>query len=82
MINDSIEKSHELLKSFELLTSIPGIGKQTAIAFITDVPELGKIKIPALSALIGVAPFNSDSGTIKKQRRIYGGRSNVRRVLY
>jgi transposase len=82
LIDKYISSSQELTKHLELMTSIPGIGKQTAIAFITDVPELGNIDTPALSALIGVAPFASDSGTIKKQRRIYGGRTNVRQVLY
>lgn len=82
LIDEYIISSQEFTKRVELMTSIPGIGKQTAVAFITDVPELGNIDTPALSALIGVAPFASDSGTIKKQRKIYGGRTNVRQVLY
>ncbi|MBL0941243.1 MAG: IS110 family transposase [Alphaproteobacteria bacterium] len=66
----------------ELLTSIPGVGEQTALAMITGVPELGKADHKSLSSLIGVSPFNRDSGKRRGQRRIKGGRAHVRKALY
>lgn len=66
----------------ELLLTIPGVGEQAAVTLIAEVPELGKIDRRRISALIGVAPFNCDSGNYRGRRRIYGGRMSVRNVLY
>lgn len=65
-----------------LLRSVPGVGPVTAATLLACVPELGTLSRHKIAALIGVAPFAQDSGRWKGQRRITGGRSVVRRVLY
>jgi len=66
----------------ELLRSVPGIGPTTARTLLAEVPELGRLDRRAIAALIGVAPFNCDSGTHRGQRHIWGGRTAVRSTLY
>jgi transposase len=66
----------------ELLRSVPGIGPTTARTLLAEVPELGHLDRRAIAALIGVAPFNCDSGTHRGQRHIWGGRAAVRSTLY
>ena len=66
----------------ELLLSVPGIGRITAWTLLSDVPELGHISGNQVAALVGVAPLNRDSGTLRGHRSIWGGRPTVRRVLY
>lgn len=64
------------------LTSIKGVGPVTAVTFVADIPELGTLSNKEISALVGVAPFCRDSGTMKGKRTIWGGRSQVRSILY
>ena len=64
------------------LQSIPGIGPVTAAALLAEVPELGACTRQQVAALVGVAPFNRDSGTWRGRRRVWGGRAQVRAVLY
>lgn len=66
----------------DLLTSVPGIGDTVARALIADLPELGSLTRRRIAALVGVAPFNRDSGTMRGRRSIAGGRHNVRTVLF
>lgn len=66
----------------KLLSGIPGIGELSVGLLIGDVPELGQIGNRQLSAVIGVAPFNHDSGKRRGKRCISGGRQDVRNVLY
>jgi transposase len=66
----------------DLLRSVPGIGPTTARTFIAELPELGRLDRRAIAALVGVAPFNCDSGRHRGQRHIWGGRASVRAVLY
>jgi transposase len=66
----------------DLLRSIPGIGPITAATLLSQLPELGQLDRKAIAKLVGVAPLNHDSGTLRGQRRIWGGRSAVRAVLY
>lgn len=66
----------------DLLQSIPGIGVTVARTLVVDLPELGQLSAKQLAALVGVAPFNRDSGKLKGRRRIQGGRSRVRSMLY
>jgi transposase len=65
-----------------LLQSVPGIGPVTSFAMIADLPELGKLDRQKISKLVGVAPLNRDSGQQRGSRHIYGGRGQLRRVLY
>ena len=66
----------------ELLSSVPGIGSTTARSLIADLPELGTLGRKAVAALVGLAPFNRDSGTLRGRRTILGGRASVRTALY
>jgi len=66
----------------EQLAGVSGVGPVTVATLITDVPELGKLTRREISALIGVAPFNHDSGKMKGKRSVFGGRGKVRRCLY
>ncbi|HFJ3369368.1 TPA: IS110 family transposase [Salmonella enterica] len=66
----------------KLLSKVPGIGELSVGLLIGDVPELGNIGNRQLSAVIGVAPFNHDSGKRRGKRCISGGRQNVRNVLF
>ena len=64
------------------LTSVPGVGQVTALTLIAELPELGELNRKQIAALVGVAPFNRDSGQYRGQRRISGGRATVRTALY
>ena len=64
------------------LQEVPGIGKQTASTLITSLPELGQVSHKQIAALVGVAPFNHDSGHMRGHRQIWGGRAVVRTALY
>src|SRR5215469_18400899 len=63
-------------------SSVPGVGRVLTVALLSDLPELGRLNRCEIAALAGVAPFNCDSGTLRGQRRIQGGRKRLRRVLY
>jgi transposase len=65
-----------------LLRSVPGVGEVLSRTMQASLPELGQLERRGISALVGVAPFARDSGTLKGQRRIWGGRADVRSVLY
>jgi len=65
-----------------LLTSVPGVGTQTARTLLACLPELGDISRQAVAALVGVAPINRDSGTMRGKRTTWGGRKVVRSALY
>jgi transposase len=65
-----------------LLRSVPGVGPVTSSTLLVDLPELGQLDRRKIAALVGVAPFNRDSGQWRGKRAIWGGRSDVRAVLY
>lgn len=65
-----------------LLGSVKGVGDATIATLIAEVPELGKLSRREIGALVGVVPFNRDSGTMCGKRTIFGGRATVRRALY
>jgi transposase len=65
-----------------LLTSAKGIGPQSVAMLIGEVPELGRLSNRQISKLVGVAPLNRDSGTMRGKRTIFGGRAHVRSALY
>jgi transposase len=66
----------------DLLRSMGGVGKVTARTLLAELPELGSLTRKKIASLVGVAPFNQDSGLFAGQRRIEGGRAHVRTVLY
>ena len=65
-----------------LLRSAKGVGDATLSTLIAEVPELGKLNRREISALIGLAPMNHDSGTLRGKRAIAGGRAFPRQALY
>jgi transposase len=67
---------------FAQLAGIKGVGPVTVATLLADLPELGTLDRRQIAALVGLAPFNSDSGKKQGRRRISGGRSSVRRTLY
>ena len=66
----------------ELLRSTPGVGPVLSMTLLSDLPELGALNRGEIAALVGVAPFNRDSGTLRGKRTVWGGRSQVRAALY
>ena len=65
-----------------LLRSVPGVGEQLSLTLLAELPELGRLDRRQAAALVGVAPFNRDSGRLRGRRTIWGGRARVRAVLY
>jgi transposase len=66
----------------DLLQSVPGVGPVCARTLLLELPELGTLTRQQIAALVGVAPLNCDSGTLRGRRTIWGGRAHVRTVLY
>jgi transposase len=66
----------------EILQSTPGVGPILSRMLVAEVPELGVLNRQEIAALIGVAPLNRDSGTVRGKRAVWGGRAHVRAVLY
>ncbi|TNG03954.1 MAG: IS110 family transposase [Gammaproteobacteria bacterium] len=66
----------------DMLMSAKGVGKVVAYTLMSELPELGKLNRKEIAALVGVAPMNRDSGSYRGRRRVSGGRSKVRTVLY
>lgn len=81
-IASSIKTNTLWQKKAGILTSCKGIGKVTAITMLSLLPELGALNRRKISALVGVSPFNRDSGRVRGKRYIFGGRAAVRAVLY
>lgn len=80
MVAEHVEQHHaELAKA---LRSVPGIGAASVAVVLADLPELGKLDRRRIAALVGVAPLNRDSGKMRGQRSIWGGRASVRGILY
>lgn len=77
-----ISKKEELSKRKELLMTCKSVGNVSSTALIGCLPELGSLTRSEISALVGVAPYNDDSGSKEKKRKIRGGRSHVRTMLY
>jgi transposase len=65
-----------------LLGEVKGVGKATISTLLAEVPELGELSGREISALVGVAPINRDSGTLRGKRTTFGGRPQVRKVLF
>jgi transposase len=71
-----------MAQRYELLTSMPGVGPVLAVTLLALLPELGQMSRKQVAALVGVAPYDFDSGKLKGMRCIWGGRAPIRRVLY
>lgn len=77
-----VKENPELRDKANILASIPGIGVASAALLVAYLPELGKISGPQISALVGVCPYNNESGKYNGKRFIKGGRPVPRRALY
>jgi transposase len=81
-LDDFIRQSPALQRKVEIVTSVPGVGPVLSKALISYLPELGAINRKEIAALVGVAPFNSDSGPHIGKRVVWGGRKQIRSILY
>ena len=81
-LDEAVEESTTFKDNEALLRSVPGVGPVLARTLLAELPELGRLDHRRLSALVGVAPFNRDSGTFKGKREVWGGRAPVRAALY
>jgi transposase len=81
-IDTTIRNSPAWREREDLLSSVKGVGSTTARTMLAQLPELGRLNRREIAALVGVAPFNHDSGKRRGERTIRGGRSEVRSVLY
>ncbi len=77
-----VDSDDDWKSRLELLKSTPGVGDVLATTLVAELPELGTLNRNQISALVGVVPFNRDSGTLRGKRSIFGGRSAVRSALY
>lgn len=81
-IDGTIRRSPLWRAKDDLLRSVPGVGSKTSQTLLVLLPELGTLTPKQIAALVGVAPFNRDSGRLRGRRRIWGGRARVRTALY
>lgn len=81
-LDRAIEESATFKENEKLLRSVPGVGRVLSRTLLAELPELGEITHKRLCALVGVAPFNRDSGQRSGKRAAWGGRAPVRATLY
>ena len=81
-LKELIAKDSEWTRKAELLNSVPGVGPVLISSLIAELPELGTMNRKQIASLVGVAPFNNDSGKSKGRRHIWGGRAHLRALLY
>lgn len=81
-LDEAVRESETWRANEELLRSVPGVGPVLARTLLAELPELGTLPRRRLCALVGVAPFNRDSGTFRGKRQVWGGRTPVRAALY
>ena len=81
-LEDTIRSSPVWKDQDRLLRSVPGVGPVLSLTLLSGLPELGALNRGEVAALVGVAPFNQDSGSFRGKRRVWGGRGQVRAALY
>ena len=81
-LRQAIEESPAWRAEDDLLRSVPGIGPAVSATLVAELPELGRLSSKEIAALVGLAPFNGDSGRMRGRRAIWGGRAPVRSALY
>jgi transposase len=81
-LDQAIKETPAWREKADLLKSVPGVGRVTATTMLALLPELGSLSRRQIAALVGVAPFNRDSGTMRGRRTVWGGRATVRSALY
>ena len=81
-LREALRRSPVWREKDDLLRSVPGVGEQLSLSLLAYLPELGTLNHKRIAALVGVAPFNRDSGPRRGKRSVWGGRSRLRAVLY
>lgn len=81
-LDDWIDKNTLWRDTRSRLQSVPGVGPVTSFTLLAELPELGTLSRQKIAALVGLAPFNRDSGRFRGRRHIFGGRADIRSVLY
>ena len=81
-LRETLRRSPVWREKDDLLRSVPGIGELISLTLLAYLPELGTLNHRQIAALVGVAPFNRDSGTLRGKRAVWGGRAGVRSALY
>jgi transposase len=81
-LTQAIQQSPVWREKDQLLQSVPGVGPVLTSTLLASLPELGTLTHKQIAALVGVAPLNRDSGTLRGRRTVWGGRAQVRAVLY
>ncbi|MBI4781656.1 MAG: transposase [Oscillatoriophycideae cyanobacterium NC_groundwater_1537_Pr4_S-0.65um_50_18] len=81
-LQELVGQIESLKQKNRILQSVPGIGPAVASTLLAGLPELGQLSYKQISALVGVAPLNHDSGQKRGKRSIWGGRAAVRSLLY
>ena len=82
LLAKAVAEMTEWQETFDILTSVPGIGDGVAYTLLGELPELGQLTNRQIAALCGLAPYNRDSGKMNGRRRIRGGRAPIRTMLY
>ncbi len=81
-LRQTLRRSPVWREKDDLLRTVPGVGEQLSLTLLANLPELGTLNRRQIAALVGVAPYNRDSGALRGKRAVWGGRSRVRAVLY
>ena len=81
-LRQTLRRSPVWREKDDLLRWAPGVGEQLSVSLLAYLPDLGTLNRKQIAALVGVAPINRDSGTIRGRRGVWGGRARVRMVLY
>ena len=81
-LRETLRRSPVWREKDDLLRTVPGVGEQLSLTLLAHLPELGTLDRRQIAALVGVAPFNRDSGTLRGSRTVWGGRARVRAALY
>jgi len=81
-LQDAVTASPLYHAKAALLRTVPGVGPVTTVTLLATLPELGRLSRHQIAALVGVAPMNRDSGTMRGKRMVWGGRAPVRAALY
>ena len=81
-LRQTLRRSSVWREKDDLLRSVPGVGEQLSLSLLAYLPELGTLNRKQIAALVGVAPINRDSGTMRGRRVVWGGRARARMVLY
>ncbi|AQT60656.1 IS110 family transposase [Cellvibrio sp. PSBB023] len=82
LLAKAVSEVTEWQRTYEILSSVPGVGDGVTFTLLGELPELGQLSPRKIAALCGLAPYNRDSGIMKGRRRIKGGRAPIRTVLY